>query len=80
MRPPRLDQELCKRHKSIVRSHISGLKNVEIARQLAITPGVVSVVINSPAGKKYKGELIERVESEVVLAAALRPLLKAGLI
>lgn len=53
---------LWERHKSIARDVVAGERPVDLARKYSMTQSRVSIIMNSPAFKKYVAELRSRVE------------------
>jgi len=73
---PTVVSELQSRHREIVRLHIVGLKNVEIAERLHITPVSVGQTLRSPIVQQHLRELQgKRDETFVEIAEELEELL-----
>lgn len=70
---------LWERHKEIARLQVSGLKPIEIAQRLSMTPCRVSIIMNSPVYVKYLGTLsTRRDESALDMQAILLQGAEAG--
>ena len=61
--------ELQERHRQIIRLKFEGLKNVEIAKQLMITPQNVSDVLNSLPAQEVLAEMHAAADKKTVLSA-----------
>lgn len=54
------------RHKDIARRVVAGEKPIDICRDISMTPSRMSIIMNSPAFKKYVDSLRARVEVGLV--------------
>jgi len=57
---------LWERHKELARKIVAGQKPIEIAKDFNMSTSRISIIMNSPAFKKYVGSLRERVEIGLV--------------